>query len=72
MLILHPDGDDDGMSDQADNCTEIQNPVRIDTDVGLRGGCDCDFDNKRACSINDFDTFLTVSSVGRTAAQAPE
>jgi ELWxxDGT repeat protein len=55
------DGDDDGVPDDADNCTEVANLSQLDADAdGYGNACDCDLDNAppTVCNVDDFQLFL--------------
>lgn len=52
------DSDDDGVSDDRDNCTLVANASQIDTDSdGIGNRCDPDFNNDCLVGYNDFLVF---------------
>ena len=55
---LPDDGDGDGVDDDADNCTEVENADQRDTDGdGFGNACDPDYNNDGAVGIPDFNAF---------------
>ena len=57
------DPDADGICASADNCTDVDNPLQIDTDLdGYGNACDADYDNDGGVSGVDF--FGLVSALG--------
>lgn len=59
------DADDDGVSDDRDNCTLVWNPSQIDSgNDGIGNSCDPDFNND--CLVNITDFFAFWSKIGST------
>jgi hypothetical protein len=57
QVISGNDADDDGVPDEADNCTQVSNPSQIDADAdGYGNACDADFNND--CVVNVIDLGL--------------
>ena len=58
-LLEAPDADGDLVADDLDNCVQVSNHGREDTDGDDYGNaCDCDFDQSLTCDIEDFNLFL--------------
>ncbi len=69
-----PDSDSDGVSDSADNCSEIANPAQDDTDGDDCGNlCDADYDNDGIIGFSDFGQFsANFGAVGHPMQQHSE
>ncbi|MDH3587966.1 MAG: hypothetical protein OEQ74_01050, partial [Gammaproteobacteria bacterium] len=54
------DTDSDGVPDSVDNCTNLANPLQIDTDADGHGNrCDADFDQNCVVNFDDVGIFKT-------------
>ena len=63
------DDDNDGVSDQQDNCSLVENPQQLDTDSdGSGNACDTDDDNDGVVDADD--AFPLISLNGRTDTDA--
>ena len=61
-----PDTDDDGILDEADNCTLVANPSQCDSDTdGYGNGCDGDLNNN--AFTNAQDTILFRAQLGQAS-----
>ncbi|MEM7082959.1 MAG: thrombospondin type 3 repeat-containing protein [Pseudomonadota bacterium] len=60
------DADNDGVNDNADNCTLIVNPAQLDTNLdGFGNACDPDLDNNNVVNFIDIGLFANAfGSVG--------
>jgi len=57
--IAPTDTDGDGVFDNSDNCTQVANPLQVDTDGdGYGNMCDGDLNNDNIINVSDYSTFL--------------
>ncbi len=61
VALATDDNDGDGVSDSADNCTEVSNANQLDTDNdGFGNICDADLDNSGLVNTADLSIFRSV------------
>jgi hypothetical protein len=72
-LLILPDTDADGATDDADVCTTVSDPDQGDADGdGFGDRCDCDFDGDEDCDTSDLDALIADLETGASATGATD